>query len=255
MPNPLWESVGASTAEWTNIFTAPSETVGVVAASGYLGAAFRIQVGTAAENEIGLRKELPAGARILQVRFKIDAAATFAPSGIHNLLHAWSVTTAAPTNQFASDILQLRLVSTATDSFKLRLVDPATGYTASDGTTVYVRNRWYKLILAITDTAFQVYVDQGLTPEVNFTGRTNTGKFFSAMSFGKFYSFVLSGAIHLDHVSVYPPLATAPTTNVTKNTDVYYGWKQRFRVPYGLGCSAVVRPYDEGFERKLRPVP
>lgn len=252
---PLWEAPGNSLAEYPTLNTAVNEPVAVAEGAGYLEDAVRITCTTTSSNEIGVRADqLGFDGTVLQFRFCIEEGATFTPSAVHNLLHVWSNTAGSPFNQYAQDLLELRLVTTDNTHFKFRLLDIVGSNAIQTGATVFEVGRWYKVIIYVKSTLYQLFIDDATTAEINWTGRSSTTYKVTAFSFGKFYSQVLNGSILLDTAQTYKIIDTS-INNWLKNHECVDGWFQRYRVPGKPGQAAIVRNYSEGLDGSYQPAP
>lgn len=248
-----WEAPGNSLAEYPIINTAPSETVEIAEGAGYLEDAVRIACTTTNSNEIGVRGQDPSGdANVLQFRFCIEPGGAFVSGAVHNLVHIWTSTLAQPGNPYADDLLELRLVSTDNEHFKLRLFD-LFGNVASTGSTVLEVGRWYKVVIFTGDGTNKLYLDDNDSWEISQT--TDSYTKIGAFAIGKFYSQVFAGAILLDTTHTWFATTITPSTIAGKNNTAIDGWFQRYRVPGKPGQAAIVRNYNEGLNGSYEPAP
>lgn len=137
-------------------------------------------ISTTTSNEAGVRKSLTgsANSKIVQFDFELDAASTISAISNFCIAHFWD-------SLFTTDVAEIRIIGSGA-GFKLQVNKTTTGYPTNTGTTVYPKGTPITIKFEITDTAFNVYVNGSITPEVTFAN-SNVGAFIGGMAIGKFY--------------------------------------------------------------------
>jgi endo-1,4-beta-D-glucanase Y len=242
MPIPIFSSSfpNNSYSDYDSIQTASGESVSNRANAGVASNALTIAVNNANTN-IGLRKNLPANsqARVHEFWVRVRTGANL-DNGQGSIYHAWS-------NQNANgEIFDLKIGKSSTaNRYKLSASTDFVTYSVVNGITDLKYGTLYKIIIHVSDTKIDVYLNHNRYPEITclFSG---IGKYIRSYHLGKFYNTTLatSGTVtEIDFAcdSLRNYIVNPNTTNSEKALDVMKGWLQAFVSPNG----AVTRLFNQ----------
>lgn len=243
---PVFQSPCDSSADFGATTVATTETIGIVTTSGLPGGSIRATLATT-NNATYFLKDFGSGStvRYLQCDFRVATMTTWSLSEDLPMLHFCSgiaLTTA---------LLDVRIVPTAANAttYNIRLVDPVNAYVTTTGATTLTVGRYYTLQLRLTNSTYYLYLDRQQTAEVTQTGKTSSGLYIKSMAIGRWYPSTtgpLTGTLDYDNVIADNDMGTAPSSTVTKITDVYNGLVQRLIKYKSTNEAWVIRPFAEG---------
>jgi hypothetical protein len=234
-PSLVWSSPMNNASDFTQIDTGAGESATINSSlNGYIGSSFRIVVNTTSSIN-GARKTLPNNsANAYQFRIKIATGATLSTSVNSILARLWGDAI------YGVPFLDVCAIGVS-GGWNLRTNEPQNANTTTTGSTLLKFGQWYRLIVSVTATGYQLYVETAVTAEINLTGRTNVPA-MAAISLGKWNSTGMSGTIDYDDIMAIKQGSAAATTFAQQQADTWFGWKQTYLSLSG----AIVRPYLEG---------
>jgi hypothetical protein len=230
-PPAVFTSACNSSADFTSV-NGSGITVGN-AGTGYLGKSIRIVM--AASVEQSARKVYKGLASVHQMWLHTGSADTI--SATTDTVFFSGFSDAA----FGTPVIQIRLIGSGA-GYTLRMVDPTNGYATTVGSTVLTKGTWHRIVLSITASGYQLYIDNQTSPEASYTHANATVGLYAG-AYGNWYSGTSSytGTIDLDEL--YASNLTPGLSSLAQQAaDATAGFFQKYLAYDG----AIVRSPSDG---------